>query len=279
MNASKFSNALGSINESYINEAITYTAGKKSKIWKGLVTIAACLALVVSLSVGGAMMIGREDVEVPEKPEANGGLNDEQSEIVEQPYPDIFFSNLDELRKYMSDKDNQTIKIDNMYIDFNSIIPDSEIAEISVRRTNWYQIEYIKKNDSIPYNIAIDVMNHEKYDMDLDGMKENDVTNEIPCKSIDELKDFTSSSTLNFVHAKLGKYDLVYYRGVNVDNFESLIILINGYRIEVRWFENYTIDDYTPAQSEFLSALVPAYGATDDSVIEMLDKIKALIPQ
>ena len=279
MNASKFSNALGNVGESYVDEAVSYTAKKKNKIWKGLVTIAACLALVVSLSVGGAMMFGREDVEMPEKPEADVGLNGEQSEIVEQPFPDIFFSNLDELRKYMSDKDSQTIKIDNMYIDFNSIIPDSEIAEISVRRTNWYQIEYIKKNDSIPYNIAIDVMNHERYGMDLDGMKENDVTNEIPCKSIDELKDFTSASTLNFVHAKLGKYDLVYYRGVNVDNFESLIILINGYRIEVRWFENYTIDDYTPAQSEFLSALVPAYGATDESVIEMLDKIKALIPQ
>ena len=55
-------------------------------------------------------------------------------------------------------------------------------------------------------------------------------------------------------------------------------MFINDYQITIQWNHKLSADDYTPEQSEFLSALVSEYGATDDSVIEMLDKIKALIP-
>lgn len=48
MNSKKFSNSLGDIDESYVNEAITYKPNKKSKPWIRWVSLAACLCIVVS---------------------------------------------------------------------------------------------------------------------------------------------------------------------------------------------------------------------------------------
>ena len=47
MNTKKFSSALGNISASYVNEAVTYTAKKKSTPWVKWVAVAACLCLVV----------------------------------------------------------------------------------------------------------------------------------------------------------------------------------------------------------------------------------------
>jgi hypothetical protein len=50
-------------------------------------------------------------------------------------------------------------------------------------------------------------------------------------------------------------------------------VYLDGSLFKVR-MENYS----SPAQETFVKALFPEYGATDDSVIAMLDRIKALIP-
>lgn len=47
MTTKKFSNALGNIGESYVDEAVTYTAKKKSNAWIKWVSIAACFALII----------------------------------------------------------------------------------------------------------------------------------------------------------------------------------------------------------------------------------------
>lgn len=47
MNTKKFSNALGNISESYVDEAVTYTAKKKSPPWVKWVAVAACLCFAV----------------------------------------------------------------------------------------------------------------------------------------------------------------------------------------------------------------------------------------
>ena len=56
MTTKKFSSALGDINESYLNEAISYTAKKKSGLWVKWVVIAACLSLMIVTVVLGAML-------------------------------------------------------------------------------------------------------------------------------------------------------------------------------------------------------------------------------
>ena len=49
MTTKKFSNALGNIGESYVDEAVNYTAKKKSNAWLKWGAIAACCCLVVGV--------------------------------------------------------------------------------------------------------------------------------------------------------------------------------------------------------------------------------------
>ena len=49
MTTKKFSNALGNIGESYVDEAVNYTAKKKSNAWLKWGAIAACFCLVVGV--------------------------------------------------------------------------------------------------------------------------------------------------------------------------------------------------------------------------------------
>lgn len=48
MTANKFSEALGNIAESYVDEAVDYTAKKKSRVWLKWGALAACLSLIVA---------------------------------------------------------------------------------------------------------------------------------------------------------------------------------------------------------------------------------------
>ena len=47
MTTKKFSKALGNIGESYVDEAVNYTAKKKSNAWLKWGAIAACFALII----------------------------------------------------------------------------------------------------------------------------------------------------------------------------------------------------------------------------------------
>ena len=51
MTTKKFSNALGNIGESYVDEAATYTAKKKNNVWVKWGSIAACFALLLCIGI------------------------------------------------------------------------------------------------------------------------------------------------------------------------------------------------------------------------------------
>lgn len=198
-----------------------------------------------------------------------------------------YFSNLDEFKSYINNKEKQSKHCpidDGVYVDFSSILPDSEIEEIAARYHNWYSVRYAVKNDSIPYGLSIDFVTtptREKYDYNVEKMIESGALSETSIKSISELKDYKATTAYTWV--EIGEYTLFYYNNLhskpdNGRKFDDFDVIINGYQINIQWNEKLSIDDYTPEQSEFLSALVPEYGATDDSVTAMLDKIKALIP-
>ena len=200
------------------------------------------------------------------------------------------FSNLDSFKSYINNKEKQSKHCpidDGVYVDFSSILPDSEIEQIAAKYHNWYSVQYAEKNDSIFYGLSIDFVTtptREKYDYNVEGMIKSGALNETPIKSISELKDYKATTAYTWV--EIGEYTLFYPFNTNYNlrdpnsghKFDNFSVFINDYQITIQWNHKLSADDYTPEQSEFLSALVSEYGATDDSVIEMLDKIKALIP-
>lgn len=54
MTMKKLSNALGNIGESYIDEAVNYSAKRKTKAWVKWVSIAACISLIIGGVLGNA---------------------------------------------------------------------------------------------------------------------------------------------------------------------------------------------------------------------------------
>ena len=63
MTTKKFSNALGNIGESYIDEAVTYTVKKKNNVWLKWGSIAACFALLLCIGVPLTLhLIPNEDI-------------------------------------------------------------------------------------------------------------------------------------------------------------------------------------------------------------------------
>ena len=201
------------------------------------------------------------------------------------------FSNLDSFKSYINNKEKQSKHCpidDGVYVDFSSILPDSEIKVIKAKYHNWYSVQYAEKNDSISYGLFVDFITtptREKYDYNVEEMIKSGALNETPIKSISELKDYKATTAYTWI--EIGEYTLFYPFNTNYNlrdpnsghKFDNFSVFINDYQITVQWNHKLSADDYTPAQSEFLSALVSEYGATDDSVIAMLDKIKALIPK
>ena len=201
-----------------------------------------------------------------------------------------YFSNLDEFKNYINNKENQSKYCpidDGVYVDLSSILPDSEIEEIAARYHNWYDVRYAVKKDSIFYGLSIAFVTTptiEKYDYNVEEMIKSGALNETPIKSISELKDYKATTAYTWV--EIGEYTLFYPFNTNYDfrepdnghKFDNFSVFINDYQITIQWNHKLSADDYTPEQSEFLSALVSEYGATDDTVIAMLNRIKALIP-
>ncbi|MBE6606995.1 MAG: hypothetical protein E7633_00360 [Ruminococcaceae bacterium] len=221
---------------------------------------------------------------------------DTYKDLGEPEIPDIdvdysrYFQDIDSFKSYINDKEKQSKHCpidDGVYVDFSSILPDSEIEEIAARYHNWYDVRYSVKNDSIFYGLSIAFVTtptREKYDYNVEEMIKSGALNETPIKSISELKDYKATTAYTWV--EIGEYTLFYPYNTNYDfrepdnghKFDNFSVFINDYQITIQWNHKLSADDYTPEQSEFLSALVPDYGATNDSVIEMLNKIKALIP-
>ncbi|MBP3334072.1 MAG: hypothetical protein J6M35_08525 [Clostridia bacterium] len=280
MNASKFSNALGNVGESYVDEAVSYTAKKKNKIWKGLVTIAACLALVVSLSVGGAMMFGHEDVEVPENPGADNGEAERPGEKPKyespEPAPNFTFEDLQSFLKFInSDKNDPSSKQyfnPKFYVDFSPIIYDNEIDFIASY--------YAKGGDlRVSYSGEDDLSIYYGYGTYGEGRfeshKESCVKKHPKYKVYNTLSDVPENTEF-FIYNRDDNYILYEtWKSSTVGDGARISFMIGEY-----YFMLYaSLPAETDSEQELLSAFIPELGATDESVIEMLDKIKALIPQ
>lgn len=66
MTAKKFSNALGNIGESYINEAVGYTQKRKKNAWVKWAAMAACLSLIVAGGLLGHIFHSPDTPDVPD---------------------------------------------------------------------------------------------------------------------------------------------------------------------------------------------------------------------
>ncbi len=284
MTSKNIFNAIRNIDEKLILDASpseNKLSAKKKILLKVLTSVAAVI-LVISLSIGGVMM-RRDGVEAPE--DADKDLGEPSKDNILSVDHSEYFSSLDEFKSYINDKEQQSKHCpidDGVYVDFSSILPDSEIKEITAYFHNWYDVRYAVKDDSIPYGLSIDFITtptREKYDYNVEEMIKSGALSETPLKSISEIEDY--KATTSYTRVEIGEYTLFYYTYLysNPDQFDNFVVFINDYRIDINWNDKLSIDDYTPEQSEFLSAIVPEYGATDGSVIAMLDKIKALIPE
>lgn len=286
MNSVKIFEALGEVDDELVERADRPLPHQnRHEIVKRMLVIAACLALVVSLSIGGAMMM-RDANKFPEdKPQEAPQDPPKQSDIdLGSSDYSLHFSTLDEFENYISDKENQRpyYKVDNeAYIDFNSIVPNSEIVNIHIMGNNYYLYRYYAENQTDIYTgFGIQVNKEEDNRTQIERGINNGVFNETPYCSIDELREITPTDR-QYTYSKIGNHTLLWYDS-NIDesdDFSGLGLYVGDYCITFFWEADYTKDDYTPTQYEFLSTIVPAYGATDESIIEMLDKIKALIPQ
>ena len=65
MTVKKFSNALGNIDEKYINEAVTYVQKRKKNIWVKWISVAACLSLVVMCGLFYNLFYSPDTPDVP----------------------------------------------------------------------------------------------------------------------------------------------------------------------------------------------------------------------
>lgn len=66
MTTKKFSNALGNVGESYIDEAVSYTPKRKNNTWVKWVSMAACLSLIIAGGLFGNIFHSPDTPDVPE---------------------------------------------------------------------------------------------------------------------------------------------------------------------------------------------------------------------
>ena len=198
------------------------------------------------------------------------------------PYAQKSFSTLDEFKAYVYDESSQDKENDltispEDYIDFSSIIPADEWKSIVLhgKRTHSYQSSYQFLHDSglLLYFIhSKSPVPTEKYN----GVIEHDFHHEPIYQSLTEIESIEKQGYYRF---NIGGNEIIY--GIDSNNDKRICyyiaIVVEDFYIEIVGF--CAEDPETDAQKELYKALAPQYGATDDSVIEMLDKIKALIPK
>lgn len=223
--------------------------------------------ILTSAACGRVVEEPKTNIDENEQQTSNNQNNSSGSHLFSLP-----FSTLDDFKEYIYDEENRDeyYHVDgDSYIDFDSIISNSEIFELGILGKNWYWVFYINEKQSGADNFVMTVRKYDK-----NPISESDV--ETSCGSMDELREI-KLVTSDYVKLELENYTVLYFG--TATGMNMLSVYIDGYVVRFSWLPNYSIDDYTAEQAAFLSAVVPEYGATDDSVIAMLDKIKALIPQ
>ena len=160
MTTKKFSNALGNIGESYVDEAATYTAKKKNNVWVKWGSIAACFALLLCIGIPLTLHL------IP-----SGDVGDDHGG-----YP---FETL-EVGESMT-YDNGTISYDEhngTSISFTIIVTDpTEYVYREYRLSKGYYIEF-EENGKITAEHGKSYYVNELFDITLNGEPINVITDE-----------------------------------------------------------------------------------------------------
>jgi hypothetical protein len=268
MNSVKIFEALGEVDDELVERADRPLPHQnRHEIVKRMLVIAACLALVVSLSVGGAMM----------RDENMSGANN--GEGMTPATPTVRFDNFEDFVSYANDTENQTVPVaPKAIIDFSSIVTAYDSLKISCVNSDQATCYGILYDGS--FNIVVWYYSTpEKASRSFDYHIRNEEKNEIPYNSINDFENLEPRKKL--VYASIDDVELVYWlRYTNHYSNERTVgllrFVIGNFVITI---ERVGVDEYDESYGEIVTSLNPDYGATDDSVIEMLDKIKALIPQ
>ncbi|MBE6608970.1 MAG: hypothetical protein E7633_10515 [Ruminococcaceae bacterium] len=153
------------------------------------------------------------------------------------------------------------------YIKFDSIIPDSECIQID----NTLSYDGTSRSYGSMYLTCF-------YGEDAQYLYDSQKSihsSENPVYEIyDNLNDVPDDTGF-FIYNWNGNHILICPYKVEDLEYSRITFIIGKYAF---LFET-TLPVTSPAQEEFISSFLPSLGATDDSVIAMLDKIKALIPK
>ncbi len=191
--------------------------------------------------------------------------------------PILEFSSINEFKTYINNtseqKEEYRISFDD-YINLNSILSDSECKCVLFQKnlTQKYKNSYyIKYNNNLEVYVA-------------------HLNKETP------IKEVLSDAIKETVYTSISDFDSIDKRGLYpflINNIEMAYGVVFGEEVKSDFEVNMCaviVDDYfiqisglneenvSETYEELVTSLIPDYGATDDSVIAMLDKIKALIP-
>ncbi len=222
-------------------------------------------------------------VEKPKTDEEKNQDNSENKHEDDQPTAEVFYNHEDFLA-YMNNVEKQVYArhiCANDYVNLDTIIPMEEFAEIALPgsadcSSSRYTLTGNGKSHRLSFSIRIIVVKT------VDGINQYmDYTtpkNDIPYTSLDEI-DLSNITEKGWYNLKLGEYDISY--GISCDisgkyYVDTILFFIDNFCFNV---DSMCSQEFLPGQEAFVKAINPEFGATDDSVIAMLNKIKALIPK
>jgi hypothetical protein len=105
-----------------------------------------------------------------------------------------------------------------------------------------------------------------------DSYKSTHTSDNPDYKIYDSLNDAPKDSRF-FIYNWDGNHILICPFKVEDTEYARITFIIDEYAFQIEA----TLPVTTPAQEEFISAFLPSLGATDESIITMLDRINALI--
>jgi hypothetical protein len=194
--------------------------------------------------------------------------NDEQNNVQHEESLSKFFYSIAEFDAYRNSPDNvkgKRLYFDNsLYVDFDSIIPNSEIECIVLDNGNTYEIRYLNETNRtiiMEFNIV------EDYVLSEGGLTPIYI---MDCR-IEDLDDiYGGGNHYIFVVDGIEVRYKFYNRNGEI-SLEDITFIIGNHLFKINQpFNKYN----TPIQQEFVDAFKTEAGTSD-----MLDKIKALIPK
>lgn len=158
------------------------------------------------------------------------------------------------------------------YVNFDSIIPDSEVRNVISRSKDCYTVNY---GTEIYRLLTITFANTSDMPIDLDDDGYH-FRNENYYTSIEELKN--NSERPGLYRMRIEKYDFTYMIPSG-GSYQELTLYTENYYVKI--FRNvYTTPrPYTEAQMNLVTSIFLENGATDESIVSAFERIVALLPQ